>query len=221
MNSKKVAIIHTSFVSVEDLKKLFSEIIPEANLYNIVDDSLLSEVIQHGYATPQVIKRVCDYYINASSLGVDAIFNQCSSVGEAADIASKLISVPVLKVDEAMAEEAVRLGRKIAVIATVASTMGPSTRLVQRKAAEAGKTVEIVECLVDGALKILMEEGDRARHNRLIKERMLALQDEVDVFVLAQGSMVVLLPELSDVRKPVLSSPRLGVQKMRKVLCLD
>jgi Asp/Glu/hydantoin racemase len=218
MISKKVAIVHTSFVSVEYLKNLFREIIPEARLYHIVDDSLLSEVMENGYATPHVVKRVCDYFVNADSLGVDAILNQCSSVGEAADIASEIISTPVIKVDNAMAGEAVRLGNKVAVVATVASTMGPSTRLVQRKAAEAGKTIEIVECLVDGALKILIEEGDRAQHNRLIKEKMLALQDEVDVFVLAQGSMVVLLPELSDIRKPVLSSPRLGVEEMRKVL---
>jgi hypothetical protein len=30
--------------------------------------------------------------------------------------------------------------------------------------------------------------------------------------------MVVLLPELEDIKKPVLSSPELGVQKARKVL---
>jgi hypothetical protein len=71
---------------------------------------------------------------------------------------------------------------------------------------------------VDGALKILMQEGDWDKHNRLIKQRMLDLQDEVDVFVLAQGSMVVLLPKLCDIRKSILSSPRLGVEEMRKIL---
>lgn len=220
MPTKKIAIVHTSFVSVEDLKQLFSEIIPEVKLTHIVDDSLLTEVMENGFATPEVIKRVCDYYINADSLNVDAIFNQCSSVGEAADVAAKLIKTPILKVDEAMAEEAVKLGNKIAVVATVASTMGPSTRLVKTKAKEAGKTVEIVECLVDGALKVLMQEGNRAKHNQLVKEKMISVQNDVDVFVLAQGSMVVLLPELADIKKPVLTSPRLGVQKMRKVLGL-
>ena len=220
MTTKKIAIVHTSFVSVEDLKQLFAEVIPEAKLVHIVDDSLLAEVMENGYATPNVFKRVCDYYVNASGLGVDAIFNQCSSVGEAADAAAKLISTPVLKVDEAMAEEAVKLGTKSAVVATVASTMGPSTRLVKAKAKEAGTDIEVIECLVDGALKVLMQEGDRAKHNQLVKEKMLSIQNEVDVFVLAQGSMVVLVPELDDIEKPVLTSPRLGVQKMRKVLGL-
>ena len=49
-----------------------------------------------------------------------------------------MIKTPVLKIDEAMAEEAVKLGRKIAVVATVASTVGPSSRLVKSKAKEAG-----------------------------------------------------------------------------------
>jgi hypothetical protein len=65
-----------------------------------------------------------------------------------------------------------------------------------------------------------MQEGDRAKHNQLVKEKMLSVQDDVDVFVLAQGSMVVLVPELTDIKKPVLTSPRLGVKKMRQVLGL-
>ena len=119
-----------------------------------------------------------------------------------------------------MAEEAVRLGSKIAVVATVASTMKPSCNLVQKAADDAGKQVEIIPTLVDGALDILMKENNREKHNQLVREKIEALQGEVDVFVLAQGSMVVLLPELEHIRKPVLSSPRMGVENMRKVLDL-
>jgi hypothetical protein len=39
----KVSIIHTSFVSVEALTALCAEIIPEAEVRHIVDDSLLPE----------------------------------------------------------------------------------------------------------------------------------------------------------------------------------
>lgn len=220
MKSKKVAIIHTSFVSVDHLKSLFGEIIPEAKLTNIVDDSLLSEVMENGGVTPGIVERISAYAKQAESIGVDAVFNQCSSVGEAADVAARQISVPYVKVDQPMAEEAVRLGNKIAVVATVASTMKPSCNLVQQAADDAGKQVEIIPTLVDGALDILMKENNREKHNQLVREKIEALQDEVDVFVLAQGSMVVLLPELEHIRKPVLSSPRMGVENMRKVLAL-
>jgi hypothetical protein len=217
---KKVAIIHTSFVSVEDLRRLFAEIVPEARLMNLVDDSLLAEVMANGGITPSVVRRMCRYFEVGEAQGADLIFNQCSSVGEAADIAARCVSIPVLKVDEAMAEEAVRLGRRIAVAATVASTLRPSCGLVRKKAAESGVPVEIVECLVEGALEVLMKEGDRPKHNRMVLAALEKVQDDVDVIVLAQGSMIVLLPELGSIRKPVLTSPRLGVEKARRVLGL-
>lgn len=40
----KITIIHTSLVSHAHLNQLFREIIPEAKIHNIVDDSLLAEV---------------------------------------------------------------------------------------------------------------------------------------------------------------------------------
>jgi len=215
---KKVYIIQTSLVSHAELNALFKELVPNAKVFNIVDDSLLHDVMANGGLTEKVISRVCKYFEAAAQNGADLIFNQCSSVGEAADIAANLVSIPVVKVDEAMAEEAVRLGRRIAVVATVASTMKPSCNLVRRKAIESGREVEVVEYLVDGALDILMKENNREKHNSLVLEMVRKAEKECDVIVLAQGSMTVLLPELKDIKKPVLTSPRLGVIKAKNVL---
>lgn len=41
---KKVAVIHTFLYSVEDLKLLFDKYLPEVEMINIIDDSLLKEV---------------------------------------------------------------------------------------------------------------------------------------------------------------------------------
>lgn len=214
---KKITIVHTSLVSHDYLNRLFHEIIPEARIHNIVDDSLLAEVSETGHITPAIVSRMCGYYQAAQQIGSDLIFNQCSSVGEAAAIAAKTVSVPVLRVDEAMAERAVTLGRRIAVVATVASTVEPSCGLVRQKAAAAGADAEVVPYLVDGAMWALINEGQE-KHNRLVKDTVLKAAEECDVVVMAQGSMVVLLPELADIRKPVLSSPELGVRKARQLL---
>ncbi len=216
---KKIYIIHTSLVSHVELGQLFADIIPEAKLFNIIDDSLLHDVMAAGHVTPKIISRMCDYFQAAEKNGADLIFNQCSSVGFAADIASKTVSVPVLKIDEAMAEQAVAIGGKIAVVATVASTVDPSSSLVRSKAEAAGKTdVVVKEYLVDGALDILMKEKDRAKHNRLVIEQIKIAEQECDVIVLAQGSMTAILDELGDIKKPVFTSPKLGVTKARDIL---
>ena len=215
---KKVYIIQTSLVSQVELNALFAELVPDAKVHNLVDDSLLYDVMQNGGITPKVIARMCAYVQAAADNGADLIFNQCSSVGEAADIAAQLVAVPVLKVDSPMAERAVELGARIGVVATVQSTMKPSCQLIRAKAAEAGKSVEIVEYLVDGALTVLLKENNRAKHNAMVLDSVKRAEAECDVIVLAQGSMTVLLPELTDIKKPVLTSPRLGVERARKML---
>ncbi|MBR3641304.1 MAG: Asp/Glu/hydantoin racemase [Oscillibacter sp.] len=215
--TKKIAIIHTSLISHAELQQLFADIIPEAELINIVDDSLLKEVSANGSITPNIVHRMCNYFRHAEELGADLIFNQCSSVAEAAKIAAKTVNVPVLRVDEAMAEKAVSLGKRIGVVATVGSTVAPSCANVQEKADAIGKEVEIVPYLVDGAMFVLMREGKEA-HNDLVMDTVNKCVEECDVAVLAQGSMTALIPRLVNMKKPVLTSPELGVRRAREIL---
>ncbi|MGI5908054.1 MAG: aspartate/glutamate racemase family protein [Christensenellales bacterium] len=215
---KKVVVIHTSFVSVDDLKRLFEEFVPEAAVRHIVDDSLLPEVLLNGGLTKSVIRRFCAYALEAEAMGADIIFNQCSSVGEAVDVARRIIGVPILKVDEPMAEEAVRIGGQISVVATVASTLGPSIRLIERTAEKAGKNVEIKPCLVKGAFDILYYQGDKETHNRMVLDMIRSEAPECDAIVLAQGSMICLLPQIADIQTPVLTSPKSGVRRVKEAL---
>ena len=215
----KVVLIHTSPVSLNDLKALFKEIVPEVEMVNIIDDSLLEEVKKNGQINPAIISRMCAYVQVAKTLKPDLIFNQCSSVGEAFDIARKQADCKTLKIDEAMAEKAVELGTRIGVVATVASTVKPSCNLVRTKAKEAGKDVTVTEYLVDGALDILMS-GDVDKHNELVIKAIRKAEAENDVVVLAQGSMTAILPLLGETTKPVLTSPRLAVERVKKELGL-
>ena len=128
------------------------------------------------------------------------------------------VTCPLLKIDEPMAEEAVRLGSRIGVIATVGSTMKPSCNLIRTKAEQAGKAVEIKEYLVAGALDILMKEKNQEKHNELVLKEIKKAEQECDVIVLAQGSMTVMLPYLEGISKPVLTSPRRAVERVKQML---
>ncbi|MFZ2657980.1 MAG: aspartate/glutamate racemase family protein [Victivallales bacterium] len=215
---KQIAIIHTSFVSVDDLRKLCSEIIPGVKVWNIVDDSLLQDVLSAGGLTEGVTRRICAYAVEAEARGADLILNQCSSVGEAVDVARRILNVPFIKIDEPMAAESVRLGSRISVIATVPTTLGPSARLIEAMAAKAGRNASIRQCLCKGAFDALVKEGDKEKHNSIVLEKIREESEKSDVVVLAQGSMVALLPCLKDIRKPILTSPRMGIQGVRDFL---
>ncbi len=206
-----VCIVHTSFVSVTQLTELFAELAPQAQVRHIVDDTLLPEVLAHKGVTPRVRSRMCEYYRAAELAGADLIFNQCSSVGEVADLAATMVSVPVIKVDTRMAETACRTGRRIGVVATLETTLGPTCRLIEATAARLGVQVEITRGLVEGAFDRLVA-GDRAQHNQMVLAAIRDLSRRTDVIVCAQGSMMAIVPDLGPTPVPVLTSPRLGVQ---------
>lgn len=212
MSGKTVFIVHTSSVSVNDLMGLFKELAPEATVRNIIDDSLLPEVLANNGVTEAVEKRMAAYFQMAEVGGADLIFNQCSSVGEAADKAALGVKTPVIKVDERMAEAACETGTRIGVIATLGTTLGPTCRLVKKTAKEMGKDIEVVEKLCEGAFDKLIG-GDRAGHNQMVLAGIEELTQSVDVVACAQGSMAALLSELGETRVPVLTSPRMGVEK--------
>ena len=212
---KRVGVVHTFLYSVEDLKALFRKYLPDVEMINIIDDSLLEEALANKGITPGIINRMCGYYSNLQDLGCVCCLNQCSSVGEAADVAQNLIRIPILKIDAPMAQKAVELGSRIAVIATAISTVEPSSRLVERMASRAGKEVSVTRCYVEGAYDCLLKTGDRQKHNDLVTAKVREAAKDNDVIVMAQGSMYQLVPLLSDVQIPVLTGLESGVARLR------
>lgn len=216
-----ITVVHTSFVSVDDLTALFHELGPEFLIRHIVDDSLLPEVLANGGVTKEVVSRICAYYKAAQESGADLIFNQCSSVGEAADTAASMIRTPVVKVDKKMAMVACETGQKIAVAATLETTLGPTCRLLESTAKEMNKELIIEPLLIEGAFDELIS-GNRGKHNEMVINAIKGALDHVDAVVCAQGSMVAILPELGETRVPVLTSPRMGVayavEELRKIM---
>lgn len=217
MKRKQLTILFTGMVPVAGTVALARELLPEARVVSIVDDSLLDDALAAGGLTRDITRRMCQYALAAEDGGADLILSQCSSVSEAIDVARPLVRVPILKIDEPMAEEAVRLGPRIAVAATLPTTLGPTGRLIERTAAAAGKSVEITRVLAEGAFDAL-KGGDQARHNRMVLDALAPCRQTADVVVLAQGSMAVLQPDLEGWGLPVLTSPRLGMERAAQMI---
>ncbi len=215
--SRTVYIIHTNQLAGNELTRLFGEWAPEITVRNIIDDSMLPEVLANGCVTPEVLRRYCAYAVQAEEAGADLIFNQCSSVGEAADVARAMVRVPIVKIDERMAQDACQLGSRIGVVATAPSTMGPTTRLIQRTAERLGREVFLIEELRADAFERMLA-GDKQGHNELLLGTIRQLFSRVDVVVCAQGSMIALKPELGATPIPVLMSPPIGVRHAIDVL---
>lgn len=214
----RLAIIHSSPATIEPLKNLAREMMPGIDVINFLDDSILPQLRDNGGNVEEVAGRLVQYATFAEQAGADVILSACSSVGEVAARMRERVSVPVVRIDEAMAETAVRCGRVIGVAATLATTLNPTLRLIQNKAASLDRAVELKSLLVNEAYQKLIA-GDAAGHDVLLAEALLKFTRETDVIVLAQASMArVLLTLPDDVQDRFLTSPRLGIEQVKTAL---
>lgn len=217
-NQKTVVIVHTGPVTVQPLVTQAAELLPDVRIVNLIDDSLLKDVMAAGGVTPAVSSRMNQYYQIGQEMGAVAILNACSSVGEVADAAMDSLRVPLVKIDVAMAEQAVSQASRIGVAATVATTLDPTVRLIEKTAARMGKEITVVRKLCEGAFDALLA-GDTAEHDRRVAAGLNDLAADTELIVLAQVSMGRVADALGDtISVPVLTSPRLGIERLASVL---
>jgi Asp/Glu/hydantoin racemase len=216
MSQKTLGLIHTSATLVPVFAELCSKYLPNVKVFNIVDDSLIKNTIACGELTPSTSKRVVNYAASAEEAGADFILYTCSSIGPAVEVAAALTGVPVLRVDQPMADRAVQSGKRIGVIATLSTTLEPTSDLVRRRAIVAGKEIELKSVLCEGAFDALMS-GDAATHDKKVGDALKQLVNEVDVIVLAQASMgrVVDTLDKADKKIPILASPTIAIEYLK------
>jgi Asp/Glu/hydantoin racemase len=219
MAEHKLGLLHTSATLVPIFEQLCKAKLPSVSVFNLVDDSLIKDVIAHGQLRPRTARRVAQHIAAAEDAGADFILVTCSSIGAAVETAAELASVPVLRVDQPMADRAIAMARRIGVIATLPTTLQPTADLLRRRAVAAGKQIAMTTRLCEGAFDALMS-GDAETHDSMVSSALRELASQVDVIALAQASMarvVASLPE-ADRRIPILASPPLAIDYLATVL---
>ncbi len=219
MKKKKLGLIHTSATLVPVFAQLCKDKLPNVEVFNIADDSLVKGIREAGSLTATIARRVAGYLESAELAGADYIMVTCSSIGPAVEAGAKLMGVPVLRVDQPMADQAVATGPRIGVIATLRTTLEPTADLIQRRADAAGKKIALTSKLAEGAFEALMS-GDAAKHDAMVAAALKELSHTVDVIVLAQASMARVVDTLApaDKKVPILASPGIAVDYLATVL---
>jgi aspartate/glutamate racemase len=156
--------------------------------------------------------------------GAEAVLVTCSSIGEAVEAAAHDAGIPVLRVDAPMAAEAIQLAQdagrfparagRIIVLATLAATLGPTGRNLERYAAGTG--VEVDVRVVEDAFTA-RRDGNQAEHDRLVRDAVADAARQADVIVLAQASMAGAIDGIRT-PVPVLTSPKGGVASLVQIL---
>jgi len=215
----KLALIHTVGSLPAVFAALAKDALPGVETSDTIDEALLGETIAAGRIPEATADRLAAHVDAALREGADLVLVTCSSMGPVVD-ALAARGLPVLRVDEALADTAIRAGCRIGVIATLSTTLEPTAALIRRRATALGRDegdVEIVTELVEGAFAEL-KAGRLDRHDELVRAGLRRLIPRVDVVVLAQASMARVVETLDAVDVPVLSSPRLAMQRVAELL---
>ncbi len=213
--SASIAIIHAVCAAILPIEKTFERLWPDADIINVLDETLSRNLAKAGEMTPELMARIDRLGKFSQDGGANAVLYSCSAFGEAIEAARANMDIPVLKPNEAMLKDAINIGEKILLAATFEPSIKPVLLELEEMASKMGKKVDARSCYASGALDAL-NHGEFELHNRLIAEAV-ENSGPYDVVLLSQFSMAQAQTAVSKVVTfPVLSSPGSAVAQLKQ-----
>ena len=213
----EIVFLHTAPALVPVFDRLISEAASQYTLRHILRDDLLKRSVEAERATPEILQEAADVMVEAASTRPAAVICTCSTIGESVDLAQAEATCAIFRIDQPMASEAVSRGRRIHVMATLATTIGPTTRLLEREAAAASKQVGLTSEVVPEAGSLLLA-GRKDEYIACVSRAIESAAANCDVIVLAQASMAQAAAHAKTGAVPVLSSTEIGIKSLLKQL---
>ncbi len=210
----RIAIIHATILSHQPIADAFQQLWPQAITTNLTDDSLSTDLAASGNLNENIFRRIADLTAYTINCGAQGVLFSCSGFGAAIDAAKRDLDIPVLKPDEAMIDDALSSGPRIAGLATFLPTISSLRSQLELAAARRNLSPHIQLTYVPGALEAL-QGGQWRTHDDLILQAAMKLS-AYDVLVLAQFSMARVYTAVSRATdRPVLTSPHSAVRRLR------
>ncbi len=216
--AKRIFLIHATRIAIEPINTAFAQGWPEAQRFDLWDDSLSKDASTAGGSTPVLDQRIQDLADHAFRGEADAVLFTCSAFSSAIEACQRRYRRPVLKPNEAMVQEALAQGGRIAALTPFAPAGAAIVSDFEVEAQRLGQAVNITPILCEGALEAL-HGGDQARHDALIATAAGRLRGDYDVLCFAQFSMTA-AQAASEIAwaGPVLTTPASAVRRLRQLL---
>ena len=203
MNDTKkplIGLIHSTRLVVDPVHQVVASQCPDAEIINIVDEGILKVLFGLGEINERITDWLGRLVDSAVGTGADMAVLSCSSLSPAVNDVREKVSIPFLKIDEPMAEQAVRTSDRIGLVATNHTTPKPSTMLIEEVAQRFGKKVTVVPRVqADAFLKL--NDGDIDGHDNVVVQAVEELLQETDVVLLAQISIARVKDKLDEKTK--------------------
>ena len=219
ISNKTLGIIHASHITINAMQPYIDKYIPEVSIMHLCDDTIQRDNIAAGAGVIPKVNyfKFAQYAHNLEEAKVDLILLACSTFNFAAELARPQIDTPIAEIYRPMMETAVQNGKKIGMLASLATTVPSSERLLKICANEARKDIEMKTVLCEEAFQEY-SKGTIEKHNEILIDQIEKLSSEVDCIVMAQLSMSALAPYLNDTKVPVYNSGDTGLMCVKEML---
>ena len=208
-----ITFIHTAGAHEATFQSLINELSPGIKVRHIVEESLL-ENVQQGGLTENLNKEIGDI-IGKLVCGSKVVVCTCSTIGGIAESYNSP-DCTVQRIDRAMADYAVANGKTVLVLAALESTLKPTAELIESSSENLDRPIDFKYKVIEDAWSHFIS-GNHDAYFKSIKSAIEQNQEEFDMVLLAQASMAgVTNVGVFDV--PVISSPRLGVERAIRAL---
>src|ERR1035441_5291063 len=145
--TKTIGIIHAVNLTIRAMQPFLDQYIPDIEVVHLCDDTIQRDNIRAGVGVIPKVNyfKFAQYAYNLQDAGVDLILLACSTFNYAAELARPMIDIPIMQIDRPMMELAVTQGRRVGLLATLATTVPSSERLLRIVAGEKNLPVEITD----------------------------------------------------------------------------
>ena len=205
-----IAFLHTARSHVASFERLASSLKADLRIKHWVDEDLLAQALNDGLS-PELEIRIKLAMTNAAASGAKVVVCTCSSIASVAESLQDTTGFVSMRIDRAMANEAVRLGQRILLVAALESSLTPSKELIEDSARTLAKSPDLTLLHIEEAWGFF-ERGEDNAYLECIAQRLERIWQAYDVIVLAQASMAKAADICKTVKIPILSSPELGVR---------
>jgi Asp/Glu/hydantoin racemase len=216
MNAPRIALVHAMQLAMEPVGDAFKQLWPRARATHLLEESLAPDLAAAGSITPAIVERIVDLARYSERCGANAVLFTCSAFGTAIDEAKRSVGIPCLKPNEAMLEEALAAGSRVALLTTFEPSIPSLKAELEQLAHDRGVKLEIKTHSIPAAIAAL-QQGRGAEHDTLIA-KAAADMGKCDALVLGQFSMARAATgiPIAPGRK-VLTSPQSAVNRLKQM----
>lgn len=213
----RIALISAVTAAIAPARSALDELYPEAEVWNILDDRLLSDADDRGGLDDALRARMVRLIDHALAEGADGVLLTCSLYGPVASDVRR--DAPVLAPDEAAFREIAMAGYgSVLVVASFEGARDDSVERLEETLREAGSATAVTGIAVPAAMAATKAQDSRALLAAL-SEACAPHTPKVDAVFLAQYSLAPAAHDLAlALGIPVLSGPASSAVALRGLL---